>query len=152
MGGVTATVVFPSVEWFQRLADLMAEDTDRFRKLGEVDVRFAVNIIDGKDDGTPWCVELTFEELEVTNIREIGVDDLTNVDFVIETDRESWEEMVASITAGDGRPDLDHTLNALSMAGTPMRVWSSDPLGRDAFFRYNQTVQQFVNNCTRISQ
>lgn len=150
MGGVTATVVFPSVEWFQRLADLLAEDIERFRKLGEVDTKFAINITDGKADGTAWLVQIDFEEFSVTGIKEIEESALAGLDFIIETDRESWEEMVESIKAGDGRPDLDHTLNALSMAGTPIRVWSTDPLGRDAFFRYNQSMQQFVNHSARV--
>ncbi len=48
-------------------------------------------------------------------------------------------------TPSDGRPALDQTLNRLSHLGTPMRVVSDDPLKRDLFFRYNQSLQEFVN-------
>jgi len=150
MGGVTATVVFPSVEWFQRLADLMAEDVERFKKLGETDCTMIVRILDGTPDGTPWNVQITFEEFAVTSVEEVDDSALEQVDFVLETDRESWEAMVENISSNNGRPDLDFTLNGLSMAGTPIRCWSVDPLRRDAFFRFNQSIQQFVNNCARL--
>ena len=49
--------------------------------------------------------------------------------------------------AGAPLADLEHTLNYLSLPGTPIRVWSDDPIGRDAFFRFNQTLQEFIENC-----
>ncbi|WP_075630295.1 hypothetical protein [Mycobacterium intracellulare] len=67
-------------------------------------------------------VQLTFDGFEVSEIKEISDTGLESMDFVIETDRDSWLDMVDNIRAGDGRPDLDHTLNALSMASTPIRV------------------------------
>ena len=53
--------------------------------------------------------------------------------------------MIESIAAGGGRPALDQTLNRLSHMGTPVRVHSDDPLRRDLYFRYNQSLQEFVN-------
>jgi hypothetical protein len=32
-----------------------------------------------------------------------------------------------------------------------MRVWSTDPLRRDVFFRVNQSLQAFVDNCARFA-
>jgi len=150
MGGVTAAISFPSLRWFERLAELMTEDVERFRKLGAVDCTMAVSILDGGPDGAVWNAVLEFEEFAVTEIREVETSALDGVDFVLETDRESWVEMAENIRANSGRPDLDHTLNGMSMAGTPIRCWSTDPLGRDAFFRFNQSIQQFVNNCARL--
>ncbi|MCB0939232.1 MAG: hypothetical protein KDB72_03230 [Mycobacterium sp.] len=125
-------------------------DLAEFRKLGEMDCRFAVDIFDGGPDGSALIVQLFFDGFDVREIKQIGETELESMDFVIETDRDSWQEMVDNIRAGDGQPDLDHTLNALSMAATPIRVWSSDPLGRDMFFRYNQSLQHFINNCARL--
>jgi hypothetical protein len=149
MGGLTQGVDLPTVKWMQRLADAMTADADTFRKLGEIDCRMAVSILDGAPDGSRLSVQVTFEELSVVEIKEIEESELDSMDFVIETDQEVWQEMVDNISAGDGRPDLEHTLNALSITGIPVRVWSSDTLGKDMFFRYNQSLQQFFNNCAR---
>ncbi|MBS4729315.1 hypothetical protein MSM1_13540 [Mycobacterium sp. SM1] len=140
----------PTVEWLTRLAEINKADLAEFRKLGEVDCRFAVDIVDGGPGGSALIVQVTFDGFDVSEIKEIGATELESMDFVIETDRDSWQEMVDNIRAGNGRPDLDHTLNALSIASTPIRVWSSDPLGRDMFFRYNQSLQHFINNCARL--
>jgi hypothetical protein len=148
--GVSTSTDLPTVEWLTRLAETNMADLAEFRKLGEVDCRFAVNIFDGGPDGSALIVQLLFDGFDVSEIKEISDTELDSMDFVIETDRDSWQEMVDSIRAGHGRPDLDHTLNALSMAATPIRVWSSDPLGRDLFFRNNQSLQQFFNNCARL--
>lgn len=142
---------FPSLEWFAELARMMDEQHDEFGRIGTIDCSMAVCLLDGGPGGTPWCVRLDFEELSVRKLRLIDVDELGGLDFVVETDLATWNEMVADIVANGGRPDLGHTLNGLSLPGTPIRVWSSDPLGRDMFFRYNQTLQRFVNNCAGIA-
>jgi len=148
--GVSTSTDLPTVEWLTRLAEINKADLAEFRKLGEMDCRFAVNIFDGGPDGSALTIHLLFDGFDVSEIKQISDTELVSMDFVIETDRDSWQEMVDNIRAGNGRPDLDHTLNALSMASTPIRVWSSDPLGRDMFFRYNQSLQHFINNCARL--
>ncbi len=147
--GMTETLDLPTVEWMTRLADVMSSDLAVFRKLGEIDCRLAVSILDGQEDGTRLSVQITFEEFAVTEIKEISEDQLTEMDFIIDTDQETWQDMVDNIRAGDGRPDLEHSLNALSITGIPIRVWSSDLLGKDMFFRFNQSLQQFFNNCAK---
>ena len=57
----------------------------------------------------------------------------------------TWREMIENIAAGGGRPDLTHTLNYLSHPGTPIRLVADDPLKADLYFRYNQSLQEFVN-------
>ncbi|MDI3315215.1 MAG: hypothetical protein QJR12_13365 [Mycobacterium sp.] len=140
----------PTVEWLTRLAEINKADLTEFRKLGEIDCRLAIDIIDGGPDGSALIVQITFDGFDVSEIKEISQDELESMDFVMETDRDSWLGMVDNIRTGGGRPDLDHTLNALSIASTPIRVWSSDPLGRDMFFRYNQSLQHFINNSARL--
>lgn len=152
MGGVTAAPTgaraqeaFPSVAWFEALSALMASQESHFAQLGDIDCTMQVTMLDGAD-GEPWHVQVRFEGLSVAEVRQVGDDDAGDADFVLETDVDTWREMVDSIVAGEGRPDLDHTLNRLSMPGTPIRVWGEDPLGRDAYFRFNQTLQHYVNN------
>lgn len=147
----SASVRFPSVEWFRELAQCMSDQHDEFAKLGDIDCVVAISLVDGGPGGTPWQVCLDFQGIAVRSVRPVGPADLEIVDFVIETDAATWLEMIRNIAENGGRPDLDHTLNRLSLPGTPIRVWSSDPLGRDMFFRFNQTLQRFVNNSALIA-
>jgi hypothetical protein len=135
-------VPFPSVEWFQRLADRMNENRARQEQLGYVDcvAGFAVN-----DGGEPFTVHVTFEEFEATDVNRAGAGDAARADFTLEADLATWRSMIESIAKGGGRPGLDQTLNRLSHMGAPMAVHSDDPLRRDLYFRYNQSLQEFVN-------
>ena len=139
-----APVAFPSVEWFGRLADLMNTNRVRQEQLGYVDCVVGFRVTDGRGD-RPWDVEVTFEELSATDVRALDDDDAARADFRLEASAATWREMIESIAGGHGRPDLDHTLNRLSHFGTPMRVVGDDVLKTDLYFRYNQSLQEFVN-------
>ena len=53
------------------------------------------------------------------------------------------------IRANQG-PDLEHTLNYLTLPDDPMRVTGPDQLEVDAFYRYNGSIQRFFNGATQI--
>jgi hypothetical protein len=149
--GATATathgdaVPFPSLVWFQRLADLMNADRVRHEHLGYVDCVAQFTVLDGGPGRTPWSVQVTFEEFAALDVREASPSDAGRADFTLEATLATWRAMIDSIARGGGRPDLDQTLNRLSHMGTPVRVVSDDPLRRDLYFRYNQSLQEFVN-------
>ena len=42
-------------------------------------------------------------------------------------------------------PALTQTLNYLSHMGTPLALVAADPLKSDLYYRYNQSLQEFVN-------
>ncbi|MDO2361281.1 hypothetical protein, partial [Mycobacterium avium] len=70
MDGVSTSADLPTVEWFTRLAEVSKADLAEFRKLGEVDCRFAVNIFDGSRPetgvngaGRRFCFE-TYQVIE----------------------------------------------------------------------------------------
>jgi hypothetical protein len=138
-------VAFPSLEWFERLARLMKENRARNEHLGYIDCVAAFTVLDGGLRGQPWTVQVTFEEFEAIDVREAGPADIARADFTLEATQATWRETIESIAQGRGRPDLTHTLNYLSHPGTPIRVWSDDPLRKDMFFRFNQSLQEFVN-------
>ena len=138
-------VAFPSLEWFERLAQLMKLNRARNEHLGYVDCVAVFSVLDGGLRGKPWSVQVTFEEFEATDVREATTADLARADFTLDATMATWREMIESIARGRGRPDLTHTLNYLSHTGTPIRVWSDDPLRKDLFFRYNQSLQEFIN-------
>lgn len=143
--GTAGAVPFPSVAWFERLATRMREQRARHEQLGTIDAVARFTVLDGAPGEEPWHVVVTFEEFGVTSVREVADDEPCDPDFTVETDLETWEAMIRSITDGGGRPALGQTLNYLSLPGTPIRVWSEDPVRRDLFFRFNQTLQEFFN-------
>jgi hypothetical protein len=136
---------FPSAPWFQRLADLMNANRARQEQLGYVDCVAQFAVTDGGLDGTPFAVQVTFEEFEALDVCVARPADAGRADFTFEGSLATWRTMIESIAAGGGRPDLEQTLNRLSHFGTPMRLVADDPLRRDLFFRYNQSLQEFVN-------
>jgi hypothetical protein len=138
-------IAFPSVEWFERLAQLMKANRARHEHLGYVDCVAVFSVLDGSLRATPWSVQVTFEEFEATEVREAATADLARADFTLDATLATWREMIESIARGRGRPGLTHTLNYLSHTGTPIRVWSDDPLRKDMFFRFNQSLQEFIN-------
>ncbi len=136
---------FPSTVWFQRLADLMNAARARQEQLGYVDCVAEFTILDGGDAGEPLSIQVTFEEFDAVDVREAGPDDVGRADFSLDATLATWQEMIESIATGNGRPDLEHTLNRLSHAGTPITLRSDDPLRRDMYFRFNQSFQEFFN-------
>jgi hypothetical protein len=139
-----AGVPFPSVAWFERLAALMNANRARHEHLGYVDCVVEFTVTDG-DGGRPWSAQVTFEEFAATDVRLVGPADAGRADFRLEATAATWHEMIESIRQGGGRPDLDHTLNRLSHFGEPLRVVADDVLKKDLYFRYNQSLQEFVN-------
>jgi hypothetical protein len=138
----TGSAPFPSTDWFQRLADLMNANRARQEQLGYVDCVAGFRVVDAA--GGARTFEVTFEEFAAIDVREADASD-ARADFVLEATLATWREMIENIAHGKGRPDLTHTLNYLSHPGTPVRLVSHDPLKADLYFRYNQSLQEFVN-------
>ncbi len=142
---VEVAVRFPSLEWFQRLAERMNADRARHEHLGYVDCVAGFCVLDGGPGGAPLTVQVTFEEFAAVDVREVGSADTGRADFTLEAELATWRRMIESIAQGRGRPALTQTLNHLSHAGTPIFLRSDDVLRADLYFRYNQSLQEFVN-------
>lgn len=143
-------VNFPSQAWFERLARLMNENRARQEQLGYVDCIAQFTVLDGAPDGGPLAYRVSFEEFEALGVEEVGTQALGSADFALEGSLATWREMIENIAAGQGRPDLDHSLNRLSHMGTPMRLVYDDPIRMDCYFRFNQSLQEFVNASARF--
>ena len=144
-------IAFPSVEWFDVLGKLMEQQRDVHVRTGPIDCVAQFTVFEATPDGGSQHIQVTFEEFSVIKVEEVGEQDVARADFVMETDLDTWQEMIENIAVGKGRPDLDHSLNRFSLPGTPIRVWSDDPLRRDLFFRFNQSLQEFVNASSEIT-
>jgi hypothetical protein len=141
---------FPSVEWFTRLGELMEENRTVHEHVGEIDCSCVWTIFDADGDGTDRHFQTTFELYSMTDVREVTEDELIKANFILETDVWVWKEMLENIAENGGRPDLEHSLNRLSLPGVPIRLWAEDPLERDMFFRFNGSLQEFINASAQI--
>jgi hypothetical protein len=96
-------------------------------------------------------LEVVFEAYAVKSIRSLESLDAAKPDhFVLEAPLEVWREMLDNIRA-NGAPDLEHTLNFLTFPDDPMVVSGPDQLQIDAFYRYNESLQQFFNGAASIA-
>ena len=136
---------FPSVEWFEAVNERTDEDRERFRVLGYVDADVGVRI-DGNGSGVKSYL-LKFRDYGVESVVEAG--NLDKADFTLEGSLDAWIEMVLNIT-NNGEADIDHSLNRLTMAGTPLKVVATDQLKADIFSRFNQSFQAYFNKAAAV--
>ena len=136
---------FPSTAWFEALGQRTKEDREKFRVLGYVDADVGIKI-DGNGAGTHSYL-LEFRDYGVRAVSER--DSLDDADFTLEGSLEAWTDMVRNI-ATNGEADVDHSLNRLTMAGTPLRVVATDQLKTDIFFRFNQSFQAYFNEAAYV--
>jgi hypothetical protein len=132
---------FPSVEWFDTVRDMVNRD-ENYRRLGTVDAR--VGVKDGDQ-----LFELTFEAFECTGAKEIDEKDLRDLDFWLEQSPEEWREMIENIKQ-HGAADLSHTLNTIDLNRAEGFAKSFDGYRRDAFYRFNQSLQEFFDASSKI--
>jgi hypothetical protein len=78
---------------------------------------------------------------------EPGTD--ADVDFTLQASYDTWAEMIRNIQVNNG-PDLEHSLNRLTLMDYPIYIAASDFLSRDLFARFGQTFQLFFNGATEI--
>jgi hypothetical protein len=138
-------VTFPSLAWFEALVSVMRDNVARYEHLGYTDCVVQFTVTDG-DAGKPWSVRLTFDTYDVTEVVMANPVREDNTDFAFEAPLAVWKDVIKNIAKNHGRPDHTLTLNYLSMGEPRFVVAAEDQLRRDYFFRYNQTMQQLMND------
>jgi hypothetical protein len=135
---------FPSLEWYQALADLTKDDAG-YKKFGRMNAQIAFKCGDS-------IVAANFDVLNIHELREIDENEMRDVDFVIEMEPAIWREMLDNIKAS-GHATLDHTLNTLDLKlDEPIhRSELGDGFRADMFFRYNPSLQRFFDNSAQLS-
>ncbi len=133
--------VFPSVEWFQAVADLVNKD-DEYRKLGNTDAEVGIEVGD-------QVYQLSFDATEVTDIKEIDRSQEDDLDFTLVMPSEQWRAMIENIKK-HGRAELDYTLNSIDLASPLEFARAEDYYRRDLFYRYNQSFQHFFDRSAQI--
>lgn len=133
--------VFPSVEWFQTAADTLNK-SDSFKRLGTCDADVGVQV-DNK------FYEIDFEAFEVKGAREINAERADELDFVLVQPYEGWKAMIQDIQE-NGRATHDYTLNSLDLQSAEEFARSKDYHRRDAFYRFNQTFQEYFDTAAKF--
>jgi len=133
--------VFPSVEWFNALKDLVNADP-KFRELGTVDATMGIKV------GSK-IIKVTFEAFECADVREVPENDLKDMDFYLDQSYDGWKEMIENIKK-HGAADLAHTLNTIDLTNPDGFALAHDGYRRDAFYRFNQSIQDFFDASAKI--
>ena len=143
MSPVADQLVFPSVQWFQGLQQLVNGDPE-FRRLGTVDAQMGVKV------GSKVFV-IVFEAFECVDVKEGIEADLEDLDFYLELSEADWRELVENTKANNGA-DRQHTLNTLDLTkedGLSQNA-TGDQLRGDIFFRVNESLQYFFDLSARL--
>ena len=132
---------FPSVEWFKTAADLLNK-SDSFKRLGTCDSEIGVQV-DEK------YFEIDFEAFEVGAVKEIDAKRAQELDFVLTQSYDQWKAMLDNIKE-HGRAEHDYTLNSLDLQSEKEFAVGKDYHRRDAFYRFNQTFQEYFDITAKI--
>ena len=143
MSSAAGTLVFPSVEWFQALQQLVNVDPE-FRRLGSIDAAMGVKV------GSRVFV-VVFEAFECTEVRDGSEADLNDLDFYLELSEADWRELVEN-TKANGGADRRHTLNTLDLTANDGLAQNAtgDQLRGDIFFRVNESLQYFFDQAATL--
>ena len=143
MSSAAGTLVFPSVEWFQALQQLVNVDPE-FRRLGSIDAAMGVKV------GSRVFV-VVFEAFECTEVRDGSEADLDDLDFYLELSEADWRELVEN-TKANGGADRRHTLNTLDLTANDGLAQNAtgDQSRGDIFFRVNESLQYFFDQAAKL--
>ena len=132
---------FPSVEWFQEAANLLNK-SDSFKRLGTTDCEMGVQV------GEQFY-EIDFEAFEITKVSYIDAARAAELDFTLVQTADAWQAMLEDIKL-NGRATHDFTLNSLDLRSTEELARGKDYHRRDAFYRFNQTFQEYFDNAAKM--
>lgn len=137
---------FPSKEFFEELAARVNANQELFRVLGTADMTLVIRL-DFDDNSDLY--EITFAGYRCTGVRQLkSIADAARGAVVVSGPYPAWREMVDNIVV-NGRADLEHTLNTLTLMDTPLQVEAENQLDADLFYRYQQNLQEFFDGAGR---
>lgn len=114
-----------------RSAQSAVNASDAFRALGSVDVKVAL-----ASGGSAFLA--TFRAFGCTDVRKIDLAEARDGDFTIAMTPGEWDDYLAERRSGGGKSLAELDLErGIVKAGNPRR--------KQDFFRYHQSLQQFVD-------
>jgi hypothetical protein len=145
---------FPSTRWFQRLADRMAAEPEKYRRLGAMDLTLVPRIV--FPGGRTEAYRLVFEGNRCRAVERVEGDVHARSGphpVVLEGEYAAWKEMIDNIRQ-HGAADLTHTLNYLTLPDWPLRLLpldeSAGQLDVDRFYRYAESLQAFFDEAAGL--
>ena len=132
---------FPSVEWFDEASTLLNKEITT-KHLGTTDCEMGVQVDDK-------YFEIDFEAFEVKRAKEIDARRAEELDFVLVQPFDRWKAMLDDIKQ-HGRATHEFTLNSLDLNTAEEFARGKDYHRRDAFYRFNQTFQDYFDNAAKI--
>ncbi len=127
---------FPSVEWFKQAGDLLNK-SDSFKRLGTCDTQMGVQVGDR-------YFQVDFDAFEVTGASEIDAAAADELDFYLVQSPDAWKAMLDDIKS-NGHATHEFTLNSLDLRSDQELAIGKDYNRRDAFYRFNQTLQDYFD-------
>ena len=122
---------FPSLDWFQELARLMNENDVPYRRLGYADVRWAVEIQPSEPEQPTHLFVFVFEEYGCKSVEACDPAAQPEVDFVMRAHARHLGGDDPQHPGKTRAPDLQHTLNYLTLPDDPIYIDAPDFLSRD---------------------
>lgn len=137
--------MFPSEEWFNAVREVYNSDST-FHSGGGGECHTVAGFRIGDDDYL-----ITFEGLQVAEIRLANGDEMNDTDFIIEMETDIWKDMVQNIQENGHALDR-HTINSIDLSSEDgiARNPMDDQYRQDLFYRYNQNFQDFFNASSRV--
>lgn len=148
-------VPFPSLDFFERLGELMNRQPAKYEQLGWCDIRILCAVVADDPLNEDEYYGLEFDTFDCAAVEKVAAANPAeamaafDADCVLEAYYSTWREMLEAIRA-NGSADLTHTLNYLTLPDVPMRAWGPDQERADKFFRFNQTLQEFFNDASQL--
>lgn len=127
---------FPSVEWFKQAGDLLNK-SDSFKRLGTCDTQMGVKV--GDD-----YFQVDFDAFEVAGAHKIDAQKADELDFTLVQTPNAWKAMLDNIKE-NGLATHEFTLNSLDLRSDQELAIGKDYNRRDAFYRFNQTLQDYFD-------
>jgi hypothetical protein len=135
-----------TVQFFDALATEMNAHPEVYEVLGDLDMDLAIVMTDEHGD---FRVRLTFDGITCAGVDEIGDGDEYTTSCYLQGPLAEWKAMFADIVE-HGHATGWWTINSLTLVGDKIAVHGDDPLGVDLFFRFNQTVQNFLDGASTV--
>jgi hypothetical protein len=140
---VTTKATFPSTDWFNAIGQIVNGE-EGYKRIGTCDMTMGIKVPDLQK-----YYLMTFEAFEVDEVKEVDEKATEDTDFWLELPYATWKEMIQNIKE-NGRADLHHTLNTIDLEQPDGFARSNDGYRRDAFYRFNQTLQYFFDSSAKI--
>lgn len=136
-----------SVAFFDALADEMNSHPEQYEVLGDIDLDLALVM---RDAGGDFGARLHFNGIRCDGVSSIEAGEEAAADCWLDGDLTAWQTMFDDIFE-NGRATGRQTINSLTLLGEVLTVNGADPLGVDKFFRFNQTVQAFLDGAAKAT-